>query len=262
MIFNFGDTQIKCQVIEKSTFSSQHSGRLLRSLSIQIVRDGKDLHEHFLSLIRNTKEIDSLDELTSALSHWKIESYSYSHTDGSAIYYHTIKVKEFELFQVTSLEVGELRLSPYFYKEFFDGDSLQIEAKVILDGEKQDVIQKLIQNNDEITVIRHGIDEQPRLMTLNHSYWSKDGSQVKHGINLADVNHKNKSPKSFDYFEYLGSMVVKTMINQATIDVLLTTLVTKGIFSDAEIAKMNEDIREKARNNYYDSFQVTDIDTN
>ncbi|VEP14317.1 conserved hypothetical protein [Hyella patelloides LEGE 07179] len=260
MIFNFGEVTLDCKILETSNYQSKHSRKTVQKLKIQTKVRGGNSRKEFNSILSNANKtsIISNKEANNIVKYWKIGNYSSSHTQDSPLCNYKIDIEEIEPLQATSLKIGDMILKPYSYEEYFQNDNLHINAKVHVNEEDQKKIKNDIEMGEELEVIRYGIDDQPRSMVLRLSYWSKNENQIKHEIRLEEINskkNKNLSPGSV-----LGKAIHKMTENQAMTEILMESLVDKGIFNQDEIDNLYTRMSERIWQKKYELFQVKDID--
>lgn len=89
----------KCQVIDRSTFTSKSTGSELEKLTVEIVVLGSDSNDRLLNIIAKAKEegIDAIDERGNTGKKWKIVNDSFS--------YHTA-TRKWQLTQTTITPYG------------------------------------------------------------------------------------------------------------------------------------------------------------
>lgn len=118
-----------------------------------------------------------------------------------------------------------LELMPYQYIEEYDRDDrLIIRARFTLSKEQYSHLGGL---PNVVTVIRRGIDEEPRKMELSEIAWSERGNEIKEQIFLCDKDEDNY-PNPLLLLENAVSLTVKQSI---IIDELLNALVSNSVIS-------------------------------
>lgn len=144
-----------------------------------------------------------------------------------------------------SLEINNLELIPHRYKEDSDLDGyLTIHARVVLSKKQYTDLGKL---PSTVNVIRHGIDDEPRVMELDEIAWSRQGDEINEEICLRDRGDNEVS--LFVSLDNSISLVVKQSI---IIDELLNMLVSNHIIDKTQMNEImakvtDERIVEKQR---------------
>lgn len=259
----FNDTTIQFQIVGSSNSTSKHSGKNLQFLQIQTNFQGKQASDQFLKLISLAKDdgVTSVDENGSNFKRWKIGNTSWSYTEGTPIYRHSLEIQELEEIKIASLAINDLIIDPYLYHEHFDDECLHIRAKATLTKEQHESLKIILKEKDEVNVIRHGINETSRRMFLSSGYWSEEGGVIKHEINLTGVEEKRTNNNVFASLRFaLRSVPYQAAETQALLDGLLTALENKGILVSDEITQIRESALDAAWENRYRFFRVDDLD--
>jgi hypothetical protein len=258
MYFKFGDKTIDFEVMYENDYKSRHSGKTLQDLKIKIAVDEKKL-EDFRCVFESAQKtgITSVSTSGEALKYWVIGNHSSNSSSNSPTHYYQMDIKEVEDLQPSLLTIGELNFHPYSYKEYFDGDDLCIEAKLILDEDRYNSIKIVSQESGKILVIRHGINEETRLMNLSLGLWSKENDKIKIQIKLNDAI-TNQSQAL--WMIHLADAISKSFKNNAMIEILLTSLIDKGIFSEEDIEQIREKSHDQVQVILNKISQVEDID--
>jgi hypothetical protein len=131
-----------------------------------------------------------------------------------------------------NLKLNDLQITPYQYEESIDlDDSLSIRARIILSKEQYSALGKL---SETVSVVRQGIDEDPREMEISEIAWSEHGDEINEEILLHDTEGKIVSP--FLMIENSISLIIKQNI---IIDELLNLLVSNNIIRTEQINEVN-----------------------
>lgn len=261
MRFDFDGRKVDFQIIEASNVTSKHSLKRLQHLTVEAVISGEELNQELLRLIDICKKKGlSSDDGKNIIKQWRIEKNSYRYNYDSPLYTHTIQMEELEVLEVSSLEIGEVVLEPYYYEEYFHGDVLNIQAKSLMTKEQRALFKNIL--NTEVSVIRHGINEHPRQMFLQNGAWSEFDANIKHEIVLQDTRNESDSGQGsgFNVFQLFGAASRQSADNQALLELLLNTLIEKNILSNEEVNKICDDAIEQRKQNLYDFYKVNDID--
>jgi hypothetical protein len=262
MHLNFSGTKVPVEVKTESSFSSKHTGSSLRRLQVETTIRGQNSNEMFLSLIAKAKTegVTFVDEDGNPIGKWKIGNTSWSHTDGTRIYYHTLDIEEIEELSLDRLVVGELTIHPYAYEERFEQDTLRIEAKALLSEAQYAELKSMLQSSDYFQVVRHGINEQPVEMQFTLGYWSKHDEGIKHELNLYEKKVDERPDRLRAAFQWIRSMSNQVAENKVCIDALLSTLADKGVLTTEEIEQIHADAIERRWDAKDEFFRVEDLD--
>ena len=250
---------INCEIAQQSYFTSKHSLKQLEKLEVLVEVSGENQNKVLLDLIDLAKKkLNTVDNENNILKSFKLINNSYSYNDRSPIYTHTFVLEELENIEVSSLELNEMLFTPYFYDESFYKQYLTINAKCLITDDQQEFI---INNfNEEITVIRHGIDERPRQMYLSYGVWSESDDGIKQTLILNDPKIRDKDNPISDTLVELFKSSRQSAINEATLDALLYTLTDKNIITQDELKKIYEYAEEHLNEKLYNFYNVKDID--
>lgn len=103
---------------------------------------------------------------------------------------------------------------------------------------------------------RHGINEESRLMNLSLGLWSKENDKFKIQIKLNDAIDNQSQAQII----YLTEAISKSFKNNAMIEVLLASLIDKGMFSEEDIEQIREKSHDRVQVIFNKISQVEDID--
>jgi hypothetical protein len=163
------------------------------------------------------------------------------------------------LLQPTSLEIDKLVIKTSTYLEYFNGEQLTIKARTEITTDQQAIIKSLL--NKKISVIRHGIDENPRQMVLLDGLWSKDNNIVKHEIFLVEASKKFDETQPMtdnDYpLFYFASLL--SAENAALLSSLFNILIDKKVLNIKEVNKIYKDVINERKEIIYGFYKVDDL---
>lgn len=259
MLLEFNGFKIPAQLVTKDEINSKHTGASLEKLEVRIYIESSESNEDFLSLLRDAEKtgLSSIDEAGCIIKRWTIVNTSWSYTQGEPGYYHTIELTEEEDLNLTSLDINGIILHPYFYKETFEDDLLQIEAKVVLDEEGHKKIKTYQLSNESFPVIRHGINEQPLEMSLGRSPWSKNGVEYKHKLFIFQGKKKGVSE---DFGSRIFMMNERIAFNKAMLLSLFDLLKRKDLVTEIELEQIEKEATNKSDDVSYEFNRFEDID--
>ena len=153
--------------------------------------------------------------------------------------------------------LDNMELKPYQYNESSFGGALTITARVILSETQYYKLGKLPKY---VKVIRSGIDETPREMSLQEGAWSKSNNEIKEEIRLYDKEKKRRLPV-LGWLHNLSSVAAEQSL---IIDELLNIIILTGTIKDDQITAMRakiteERVRDKVREFYYSKIDLDEF---
>jgi hypothetical protein len=166
-----------------------------------------------------------------------------------------------EELKITSLKIGKLKVQPYEYEETIEEDALIIKAKVKLSEAIHSELKSQQKSNNYFSVIRQGINEEPKKMRFGIGHWSKNKDIFKHEIVLIHERAEARVNPFKGIFQNIGQVQREVANTKAALDSLMNTLLEKNILSKTEVDIMNNDRLEQSWDIFYDFFKVDDIDT-
>jgi hypothetical protein len=262
MLLNLNGQLYDFQIVKASSFLSKHTLKELECLEVEIVLVGEEANKKLLELIdiSRTERLTSVDNDNNILKQWKIKRNSYTSNDKRFFTSHNLEIEEAELLKPSSLKIDELTIPIHdSYYEYFNGDQLKIRTLVEITKEQQNLIKNMLCK--ETSVVRYGIDETPRQMTLLYGMWSEVNNIVKHEIILAEANKKTENNSLWTDERFLlifrGSM--ESAVNQALLDTLLDTLVDKEILNSEEVNRIYEDAINQQKEIIYDFYRMENL---
>ena len=261
MYLDISGFKVEAGIRKESSFSSKHTGSSLRRLEVQTIISGQHRNEEFLSLIgeAKTEGVTSVDDEGKVISKWRIENTSWSYTQGTPIYRHTLEIEEVEELNLDHLVVGGLTIQPYEYEEEFDQDVLIIKAKVLLSEAQHVELKPMIESRDYFQVVRHGINEQPGEMRFGICCWSKHDEGIKLDLLLVDRQF-DETPRPLGMSWWLEPIRNQVVENKGSIDALLNMLLDRGVLTTADIEHIHADAIERRWDTLHEFFRVEEID--
>ena len=154
----------------------------------------------------------------------------------------------------SSLQIGDLTVEPYEYREDSKGGALVIMAKAVLTDKQHDQLMEMQQTKDFVPVTRQGVDEEPKGMIFGMTLWSEHDTDYKHELILAELKPK---PPVTEIWKNIYPVVAE---NKAAINSLLEMLQRKEILSAANVLEINKNINERLNKTLYELWHVKDID--
>lgn len=98
MNIKVGEHVVQVQINEQSEVTSKHTGVELKCLKVGFQVRGKLVNEEVLGLIERGKQegLTSVDESGNFDKKWKVGNSSWSYTEGTHFYHHTMELQEME----------------------------------------------------------------------------------------------------------------------------------------------------------------------
>ena len=147
---------------------------------------------------------------------------------------------EVELLQPRTLQIAHLTISPYRYEEKTRiGGALQITARVQLPLPQFEEFARMGPEQD-LPVVRQGVDGTPRQMRLGLAPWSQHGDVVKYEVNLIDRTYfsaQAMGPQAMgqrDMSWQFANLRLHLAFMSEEQDALLDLLVNKGVVTAEE----------------------------
>ncbi len=220
-----GDRTIRAAETRRGSFKSRHSHKPLGLIDITFVTQTEDQKEW-------AAEYGSQNEIAEAEGkRWRIEEPSYNYQAGSPIARFNWKLREIEDLHVTQLVLDGWGLTPYKYQEEFQSDALIAQARVELTA---DEYEKLFAMPTFFSVVRKGIDDQPREMRFGQLLWSQSGDKYRVQLYMVEKTHDGSQP-SHSFLEPQASNDARRIVySSILLDRLIDSLVTKAILSPEE----------------------------
>jgi hypothetical protein len=224
-----GDKPVRATVIRRASFESRHSHKSLGL--IDIVFDTQTENQKDWAA-----EYGSKNGIAEAEGKkWKIEEPSYHYQDGSPVTRFNWKLREVEDWHVTQLVLDGWALTPYKYSEEFENDVLIARGRVELTA---DEYKKLFAMPRYFSVVRKGIDDQPREMRFGQLLWSLSGDKYRVELYLVEKKYDDTQP-GHGFLEPQASNDARRIVySSILLDRLIDFLVTKGTLSAEEAEKM------------------------
>jgi hypothetical protein len=235
----------------QGTYESLHSHRPLEKMEVTF----DTLNREQMDWAKDYGNVHGVAEW--AGKKWQIGTASYSYEAGSPIARFTWELREIEDLQVTEILLNGWSLTPYKYKEELDGDALIAEGRVEL---TPDEYERLLLLPKYFSVVRRGIEDEPREMRFGRYLWSK--SEDKYKVQLYLVEKRFDDTRSgHGFLEPQSSNDADSIVYSAILlDRLMDSLIHKGVLSAQECEKLkniDDELqmeRERAKRNRVDDL--------
>ncbi|VVB71755.1 Uncharacterised protein [uncultured archaeon] len=266
MIVDFSGDELFIDKEEEATFSSKHTGNLLRRVKIGLVARTLQAHRSLLFKIRRAEQrgICSADENGNITGKWIIaqNTFGCQGDEHNPQYYHEILIEEVETIEIDDLSINDLHLHPYFYEEEFDCEDLSIKSRVMVSPEQDAVLRMMMKDDTYFQVVRHGISDEPREMRFSNTIlWSRHGNRFKYEIILVDRSYDERDRPLARLFQPQMSRMQSVVAAQAEmVEAMLSTMVTRKYLTEGDVAEMRKKAAERVWDRRREFFEVRDID--
>ncbi len=248
--------EIPVDILERSIFISQHSGRELEHIKVNTTIEGEKANERIIDFLGAAKKEGLNSKEGQITKKWKLTNNSYSYGDNKELVNYSMELEEMEEIKLDKLILDDLELIPYQYKEDFDSEEhLSAEVRVLLSEDQFKKVKEL-RERDSFTVIRVGINETPRQMHLRPNGWSKDERGIKCQFSLYDPKDTNDlSP-----FRTIWRAVNLVIKQEQLIEQLANLLVQKDILTKEEYESIKAGNPERNLDIEFELYQEKDLD--
>jgi hypothetical protein len=141
--------------------------------------------------------------------------------------------------QATQLVIDGWALTPYKYKEEIDDEALIVQARVQLSAEEY---KRLFELPTYFSVVRKGIDDEPREMRFGQCLWSESDDKYKIQLYLVEKRlDDSKRGLGHSFLEPQSSNDAGRIVRSAILlDRLIDSLIHKGVLSAEESEKLRQ----------------------
>lgn len=218
MLFKFGEYEIDTKPANREIKKSLHTGNELETLEISL---------------RVDRNFETPEFIFSDDKKWKVNLKSSSYVEGSSIKDITWKLEEIEEFEIEKLVINDVKFKPYFYKEEINHDNkLSIKARIKLDKDEWSILNDLIYNIGNVSVIREGISDNEIKMRFGKTVWSENEEEYKCNLNLFPQDDDSKSIAILQpEMRNIENILLR---KSETINKLLSLLVKNDIINESE----------------------------
>lgn len=266
MRFRIGSFQVECDLQHQEVHASRHTGAPLRQGDVVFqMRRGSAANTEITAQIQaaNKAGVALLNDDGQEIGRWRVVHWSSSHQTGPSptVYTYRIMIEETEQLMPQTLKVGDFELSPYKYREEFQGDALIIRANLQLLDDQFYRLLAFATDSKHFLVVRQGISSEPRKMQFRSCFWSRHDDSIKVALELGD--HDDQDPLSSE--PGLFNTTLPNALRQLAIlidehDALLNLLVTKGVINDEERGQLKSASQLNRLRRRLEFQRVDDVD--
>jgi hypothetical protein len=256
LYFDFNGLKFRKAENALETYTSAHTGNLLRKTTLGVVVPSRD-SDRMTSAI-NGQIINSVDD-EEKTAKWKIGNNSCSFTaEQNTLYRYTVELEEIEELNIQVLVVNGQDLKPYKYSEEID-NGVMIHAKVLLSKEDTKKLKETIGGSQYFRAIRQGISEEPLEMRFGRCLWSKHEDGIKHDLLLVEkrCDDTTSRPSSLPELYPMQAGIVK---NKQHLNNLLELLRRKGILTGDEFEGIRKMDKTQVVDDIEEFYEVDDVD--
>lgn len=247
MKIQFGETVLEPAVLSERPLVSPHTGRHLQSVTIEFKRHRNPSPE-IKELIAKAKRdgVHSVDDEGSRECLWSVSERRTSFRNDS--YFQTVQweLTEVETVQANRLLLQNIEFVPDKYRESLSGKAIEIVATATIPEPKWQDLIALFTTQQELRVVRCGVNDTPLLMNLSEYVWGHQGDDVRVGIVLYERETQNSERKhSRDPIgRTISTLRWEHAELSAQMESLLDSLQAKGILDEearAQIQTVSDD---------------------
>lgn len=247
------------QIHKETAVLSPHTGRDLQELHGWVVTSDPQLHHRLATILPGIADrpMSSEDEAGEFGGRWCVSWNSYGEAAG--VHTYTLILREAEELSLRGLQLDEIELHPYEYREEVIAGGLKVRAKLV--GTEGDVLRlrRLAAERDTVDVVRVGIHDAPRRMRLNVEEWSQFEDRVKYRISLVDVGVEPVVVEEVGMDDADGGRAALAFYANF-LERLAEMLVRKEILSREELRALREAARSEPGVTRHELWRVADVD--
>lgn len=251
------------QIHREMAFESPHTGRALQELHGWVVTSDETLHRQLATVLPGVgdRPLRSEDDRGDFSGRWCVSWNSYGEAAG--VHTYTLILRESEDLSLRGLQLGDLELHPYEYREEAVNGGLRLRAKLVGTEEEVLRLRALAARENPLGVVRVGIQDTPRSMHLSVEEWSEFEDRVKYRIVLEegeagstgdstpDDDGKDESPE-------IGRAAL--VFYASYLERLAEALVQHGVLSREELQSLRADARKESGVGRHELWRVDDVD--
>lgn len=210
MKFRAGELEFNATIAESGEARSPQTGDTLRSLTIQFRAQKAGMHEAAVTqaLERQSGGLYSVGDSDQSEVEWRVResTWTYIGTEPWGVNHHVWRIEQVERVACSALVLGAIHLEPYEYVEAVSDDGrVRLAARALISESDLVALSRL---SDAVEVVRLGISDTPRRMTLQYVWGTRpEGPAVV--VRCEDVREPRVTLDAADVFDIttLVSMV-------------------------------------------------------
>lgn len=230
--FKIEDRITTAELLDQQVSLSRNTGKELIQFEVSF-KAHESMREFFTQGLRNgTATLLPADGDDSKGITVKLYEKQHSYTLGEPIQRCTWLLSQQEELTLESLQIADITLAPYKYRDEFDQDSLICNLCFDLDAETYKHVRNLPMY---FPVVRKGISEEPRTMRFGMVIWASEDEQnyrmratiVEESYDKTGIGHGFLEPMFTHMMEQL-------VVTTARLSKLLDLLESKGLLTEEE----------------------------
>jgi hypothetical protein len=228
------------EIRRRGAVRSAHSGRELAELHARVTTVDPEMNRWLSAALRARMErgVRGVDAEGELAGRWQLSWNAYGESGG--VHTYTLILREHEELALEALMVDGVELHPYEYREELLGDGLAVWAKMV--GTVDDVhrLRERLRGRASISVVRRGVQDEPRGMRLGLAEWSEYEDRVKYRLVLVENGVDESAHPDLARMERENNRAALGFyLNLA--ERLLELMVRKGILAAEEVAAAREE---------------------
>jgi hypothetical protein len=238
---------------------SPHTGRELVELHGWASTADPDAHQGISALLQSAVDrvVVARDAAGEFAGRWCLSWNSYGESGG--VHTYTLLLREAEELLLDALVLDGVELHPYEYREEVVGDGIVVLAKMAGEEPEVDRIRRLMRGRQTTSVVRRGIQDEPREMRIALSEWSQAEDRVKYRIVLIDRGLEVAGRPDLAWIEEERKHAALGFYANF-LERLADLLVEKGALTREELQAVREGARAAPGVARHEMWRVADID--
>jgi hypothetical protein len=238
---------------------SAHTGRELVELHGWATTMDPEEHLWISSLLKSAVDrvVVARDDAGEFAGRWCLSWNSYGESGGEHTY--TLLLSEAEELSLDALVLEGMELHPYEYREEVVGEGIVVLAKMAGSETEVERIRSLLRGRQKVTVVRRGIQDDPREMRLALAEWSQSEDRVKYRIVLIDRGLEGAARPELAWIEEERKHAALGFYANF-VERLVDLLVEKGALTREELLGLRESVRAAPGVARHEMWRVADVD--
>jgi hypothetical protein len=250
---------IEAYIRRRTVAHSPHTGRELQELHGWVTTSDPEIHRWLSTALRGHGDglVRSVDSSGETSGRWQLSWNSYGEAAG--VHTYGLILREAEDLTLESLQIDNMELHPYEYREEILEEGLTIWAKVV--GTHADVtrVNRLIRTRTSFPVVRRGINNEPREMRLGVAEWSEYEDRIKYRLVLVDREVSEGVRAEMSRLQEQNTRAALGYYANL-VERLADLLVERGTITRAELDRLRDGARAQPGVARHEVWHVADVD--